>query len=212
MTLTPFMSRPIAVTHNEVFVCDDGNLVTFTLPRAMLYEGKDTGFNEDSQFVNGVISAEPLVRDVTPAILGNAASTISVVAAESNRVPDEFGAASSPVWHVIDDAGALHRATQDGVTLVDSGPWASVTSSGSAWAALRTDGTLYTWGDDPIMLGDGSGSTRATPTAICDGHKWVFVTGYGTVNGSIFYAIRKDAVCREPDQAMEYWPSWFFEQ
>ena len=207
VTLTPFTAKPLSVTHEGSFVCDDGKIVTFAIPRSKLYPGKESGQNVGGGYKGSLLYAEPVVSDETETVFGSASQSVSVKAAQSGYDINSF----DTVWFVIDSAGALLKAvpTASSVTLVDSGPWHSVTSSGKAWAGIKMDGTLYTWGGDPHMLGDGSRTPRSTPTAICPDQRWVRVQGYA--GGSIFYAVRKDDVCREFDQPMELWPNSYFQ-
>jgi hypothetical protein len=209
VTLTPFTATPVSSAGGGHFVCSDGKIVLFNLPRALIVQDKNQGFNIGGGLLNGVYHAEPIVDDQTTNILGNAAASMSIASAKLGAAVNEFNQ-SGPVWYVIDSAKALHRVMPgQGVTLVDSGPWQSVTSSVRAWAGLKADGTLYTWGDEPHMLGDGSTSPRSTPTAICEDHSWVAVEG--NPRGHIFYAVRKDEVCRQFDQPMEFWPDSYFQ-
>jgi hypothetical protein len=101
--------------------------------------------------------------------------------------------------------------------LFDSGEWVSIAFCWDVVAAVHKNGGLYTWGVNgdtsrqnlfSAVFGDGTevGVSRATPTRICGSTEWVAV--FGTYDG--FIAIRKDAICRDIDQPMEYWPDWAY--
>jgi hypothetical protein len=108
-----------------------------------------------------------------------------------------------------------------GFEVLDDGPWASLCCSGRTFCGVKRDGTMYTWGVNGtgsggatanynrVFFGDGSevNASRDTPTRIAADADWVSawrVSDYG------FIAIRKDAICRDIDQPMEYWPDWHF--
>lgn len=107
-----------------------------------------------------------------------------------------------------------------GYEVIDNGPWASLAFSGNTFCGVKEDGTMYTWGQnsfpsfgnrsfDGAFFGDASavGATR-TATRIAPECDWLQVFGIETQG---FIAIRKDAICRELDQPMEYFPDWHYQ-
>jgi hypothetical protein len=94
---------------------------------------------------------------------------------------------------------------------------ASNVAEGRVYCGTKTDGSMWSWGDNSgqagvrgryVLFGDGSevGATRSTPAQIAPEAEWVRVQHVG----GAFVAIRKDAICREIDQPMEYWPEWYY--
>jgi hypothetical protein len=116
--------------------------------------------------------------------------------------------------------GALKKGKYP-VTLLDDGPWQSIATSLRNVAAVKTDGTMWTWGTNGrsatafntdlagALFGDASdvGATRSTPTQIASEAEWLAVF---YIQGAGYAAIRKDAICRDIDQPMEYWPDWAY--
>jgi len=112
-----------------------------------------------------------------------------------------------------------------GYEVVDNGPWGSLAFCGNTFCGVKEDGTMYTWGQNSApsssgysysgtFFGDESavGVTR-TPTQIASQCDWLQVFAVsGSDNGfQGFIAIRKDAICREIDQPMEYFPDWHYQ-
>lgn len=120
----------------------------------------------------------------------------------------------------------------------DSGSWRPppyvdvalhVIQQGMAFVGIKDDGSLWTAGNN--MYGDLAQSadlslSRKTPSPACAGEVWLslahspinYVGGLAGANRSLFnynlghriVAIRKDAVCREIDQPMEYYPDEYY--
>lgn len=79
--------------------------------------------------------------------------------------------------------------------------------------AIKEDGTLATGGrNDSGVFGDGSplSASRRTMQEVASSAKWVDVCAFGHINKVACYAIRKDAVCRELDQPMEYYDDEYY--
>ena len=107
------------------------------------------------------------------------------------------------------------------VELFDEGPWQSIATSLRNVAAVKKDGSLWTWGWngvaagsfnqtlDEVLFGDSSdiGTTRTTPVQIASEAEWLSVF---FIQDGGYAAIRKDAICRDIDQPMEYWPDWAY--
>jgi hypothetical protein len=107
--------------------------------------------------------------------------------------------------------------------LVSSDSWVSLASSVRTFCGVKSDGSMWTWGRNSsfgdgefepknfngVYFGDGSAldAQRTSPTQIAAAADWVSVWPLG---GGGFIAIRKDAICRDIDQPMEYWPDWHF--
>lgn len=113
--------------------------------------------------------------------------------------------------------------------VLDDGPWRSIAGfvtnqNTGVLAAVKETGALYTWGingrstffgDNLInpfesaLFGDESplGEERQTPTQVAESAEWLSVVA----GPAMFAAIRKDAICREIDQPMEYFPDWHYQ-
>lgn len=62
------------------------------------------------------------------------------------------------------------------VVVGGSGDWVSVAAGGRHSAAVRADGTLWTWGsNDAGELGDGTTEARSAPVQVAPGHRWTAV-------------------------------------
>jgi hypothetical protein len=67
--------------------------------------------------------------------------------------------------------------------------WQSVNAAGYVSAAIRTDGSLWTWGNNHVgQLGNGTTSTQNTPVQVGTGATWQRVA----TGGSHMLAIRAD--------------------
>lgn len=78
----------------------------------------------------------------------------------------------------------------------------------SCIVAVKDDGSLLSAGrNDSGALGDGSplSASRRTLEPIATQAKWLDVCVFGLLDVTQCYAIRKDAICREIDQPMEYY-------
>jgi hypothetical protein len=151
---------------------------------------------------------------------------------DSSAVPVKITAISnspSPIRQfALSQDGKLYKDRSDALgqwELVDNGPWVSLTASGRTYCAVKQDGTMWTWGRNSdtepngnftaprnfygVFFGDGSqvDAQRTTPTQIASEAAWVSVW---PLERAGFIAIRKDAICRDIDQPMEYWPDWHF--
>ena len=100
-------------------------------------------------------------------------------------------------------------------SVFDGGPWAAVAQNYRILCGVKRDGTMWSWGEVrgniwEHCFGDETplNTTRAAPVQIAPEAGWVSVFA---ANGG-FIAIRKDAICRDVDQPMEYWPDWYFQQ
>lgn len=88
-------------------------------------------------------------------------------------------------------------------------PLGSVSEGYSRYAAagIKEDGTMWTAGSNfRGMLGDNENlfTSRRTFQQISEGTEWVSVESDSGSDANIFYAVRKDAVCRSRTQPMEY--------
>jgi len=107
---------------------------------------------------------------------------------------------------------------------LNDGPWKSVAFGGDfrgadavCFCGVKTGGTMWTWGKNGestsslqyALLADGTNvaASRTTPAQVASEAEWLQVYD---VAGRCFLAIRKDAICRDIDQPMEYWPDWHF--
>lgn len=108
------------------------------------------------------------------------------------------------------------RSTITNVSLIDSGSWSSIASAENVLCAVKSDGSMWTWGKNGtpgslagVLFGDGSaiGAIRSTPSRITPQADWLNVFSFG----SGFVAVRRDAVSRSIDQPMEYWPEWYYQ-
>ena len=124
-------------------------------------------------------------------------------------------------WNVVlGTDGKIYTYTQGSgrsVSLNDSGPWQAVaglpgggTAENRIICAIDSQGQMFTWGganryglygDDSMPL-----VSRSGPARIASSAEWLNVWAVGTY----FVALRKDAVCRDFDQPMEYWPDSYF--
>lgn len=60
------------------------------------------------------------------------------------------------------------------IQLDTAADWASVSAGGSHTIAVRTDGSLWAWGDNKLgQLGDGSNSPKKTPVQVGTASDWV---------------------------------------
>jgi hypothetical protein len=111
-----------------------------------------------------------------------------------------------------------------GYVVADEGPWVSLsvigtTQTDGVFCGVKADGKMYTWGVSGLrangfppggaFFGDLTefGTKRLDPVQIASEAEWVSAFSVGSVG---FIAIRKDAICRDIDQPMEYWPDWHF--
>jgi hypothetical protein len=133
-----------------------------------------------------------------------------------------FGDSEHPAYGIAQD-GALYRQLSNAFgnwELVSSDVWVSLASSVRTYCGVKADGSVWTWGRNSnsefgpknfngVYFGDGSAvdAQRTTPTQIANSAEWVSVWSLGDAG---FIAIRKDAICRDIDQPMEYWPDWHF--
>jgi hypothetical protein len=79
--------------------------------------------------------------------------------------------------------------------------------------AVKNDGSLVAAGkNNSGALGDGSplSATRRALEPIATQAKWLDVCVFGLLDVTQCYAIRKDAICREIDQPMEYYPDDYY--
>jgi hypothetical protein len=136
---------------------------------------------------------------------------------QSNQVRFFIGQ-DEKLYRYNDNPGA---GKDPGFEVLDNGPWVSLCCSGRTFCGVKRDGTMYTWGVNGtgsggatanynrVFFGDGSevNSSRNTPTQIAADAEWVSAW---RINDHGFIAVRKDAICRDIDQPMEYWPDWHF--
>jgi hypothetical protein len=155
----------------------------------------------------------PWASDITPSYQG---STVFVY---------DFGGggfvADSAGGHFIGLNKKLYRRepTTNQIELVDDSDWQSVAQFDRVICGVKADGSMWSWGTQGgprnALFGDETefGSSRATPVQIASDAQWLSVRSIG---GNVarpvgaMVAIRKDAVCRDIDQPMEYWPDWAF--
>lgn len=63
--------------------------------------------------------------------------------------------------------------------------WQKIESGGSHTLAIKSDGTLWAWGNNfHGALGDGTFTNRSTPVQIGTGANWAFITANETVNST----------------------------
>jgi alpha-tubulin suppressor-like RCC1 family protein len=77
----------------------------------------------------------------------------------------------------LGDGSTSSRSTP-GQTVTQGSNWKSVATSGRHCAAIKTDGTLWTWGDNSSgQLGDGTTVSKSSPAqTISGGTDWKFAT------------------------------------
>jgi len=85
---------------------------------------------------------------------------------------------------------ALANRSSPGTTAGGGNNWKSVAASGIAMAAIKTDGTLWTWGSNGFgTLGDGTVDGKSSPVTVAGaGANWV----RASTNGSSTAAIKSD--------------------
>jgi len=115
----------------------------------------------------------------------------------------------------------------DGWRLLDDGPWSCIAVTGLVGVGVKKDGRMYTFGRNGntgqwdydnfretkgfsgALFGDNTapGTVRTLPVQIASQAEWVNVFQAS----ECFIAIRKDAICREIGQPMEYFPDWHYQ-
>jgi hypothetical protein len=183
---------------------------------------------EQSGFMHVVCRASPqrgLSIDSAPAYVGSQfmARVLALYKIGSNYVS---GACTLPLDAAIANGGGGLYRNEDTDLLSDYS--SALRNSHAAIAGVKQDGSLWTAGSNHFgLLGDTTdrAAFRRAMGRVASNASWLTVET-GAVTGlnypvfdstdflwrshNAFYAIRKDAICREIDQPMEYYPDSYY--